>query len=632
MRRDAVTRGLAALAVVWVASTAWTDDFYRVERVDGRAWIVNPDGGRQCVLGVGHVPYAARTAALLKSWGFNNLGGGGDSKFCGKGFSHTDFIGFDRVCYLPDADRFIRKANGGPMTAMPNMFHPEFAAFCDQLAAEHCAPLRNDRDLLGYFLDNELAWWGKGALDTGFFDTVRGLPEGHSARKALETFVGSRPVTCALKTAFLELAANRYFATTAGAIRRHDPNHLVLGCRFAGMEGAHDVVWKAAGRHCDVISFNIYPFVDFSRGVVRSELGGRSMSDVFAHYAEVAGRPILVSEWSFPALDTGRRCRCGAGQRLPTQKERAKAVELFVKTMLASPSVVGYDFFKWMDQPSAGQNAVNPEDCNYGLVSEGGEPYAELTKTFADLHARANELHQAEPPGARVRFAFAENGQDWTLANDAGLVVRGRLNGPMVNCIALKGENYGYYDSLVEVYNRHVWLSAVRTRDVRFVRKGLSGVVTIVAETNENDGRKCEVTHRLEVTPDGRNIQCEIVAVRNISTRRIRFVGVYACPRPFGPEAVAVNDPLTADHTPSAAAWRYPDGRTMVVRSEDAALGGVTFARDGNGYPHSDCRFVPSERIFLEPGETYFSPSSYRATVELQKNPTDWAQGDDREK
>jgi len=158
-------------------------NYYHLERVDGRAWIVTPDGERRCALGVGHVPYSDTIAAQLKSWGFNNLGGGGDPQFCGKGFSHTVFLGFDQVCYRDDPDLSIRKATGGPMTAMPNMFHPDFPRTCDELASRRCASCRDDRDLLGYFLDNELAWWGQGPPDEGLFDFVASLPEAHSAEE-----------------------------------------------------------------------------------------------------------------------------------------------------------------------------------------------------------------------------------------------------------------------------------------------------------------------------------------------------------------------------------------------------------------------------------------------------------------
>jgi len=178
-------RRCICLAVLWMVSllSVWAaEGFYRVVQRDGRAWVVAPDGERRCVLGVGHVPYGSNTLARLKAWGFNNLGGGGDRKLYHQGLSHTEFLGFDGVCYGSDPERYIRAATGGPMTAMPNMFHPQFAAFCEDLAAKRCAPCRDDRDLLGYFLDNELSWWGTGSLDEGLFDFVAALPAAHSAR------------------------------------------------------------------------------------------------------------------------------------------------------------------------------------------------------------------------------------------------------------------------------------------------------------------------------------------------------------------------------------------------------------------------------------------------------------------
>lgn len=152
--------------------------------------MLDPEGREYPVLGVNQVSVcgdAAVTLDRLKAWGFNNLGGGGAPELYHQGLSHAVFIGFDGVCYGTDPDRYIRKANGGPMTAFPNVFHPAYADWCDRLAAERCKPCAGDRDLLGYFLDNELAWWGTrdSLLDEGLFDAVRALPETHSARRPI---------------------------------------------------------------------------------------------------------------------------------------------------------------------------------------------------------------------------------------------------------------------------------------------------------------------------------------------------------------------------------------------------------------------------------------------------------------
>ena len=48
-----------------------------------------------------------------------------------------------------DEDRGISEYKGVPNTAMPNVFHPDYAAYCDAAAREMCEASRNDVDLLG---------------------------------------------------------------------------------------------------------------------------------------------------------------------------------------------------------------------------------------------------------------------------------------------------------------------------------------------------------------------------------------------------------------------------------------------------------------------------------------------------
>ena len=41
----------------------------------------------------------------------------------------------------------------------------------------------------------------------------------------------------------------------------------------------------------------------------------------------------MITEWSFPALDAGLPCNHGAGQRVPTQRDRALAFTAFQKLL-----------------------------------------------------------------------------------------------------------------------------------------------------------------------------------------------------------------------------------------------------------------------------------------------------------
>ena len=96
----------------------------------------------------------------------------------------------------------------------------------------------------------------------------------------------------------------------------------------------------------------------------------------------------MLTEWSFPAFDSGLPCLRGVGKRFDTQAERAWASALYARSVLSCPWVIGYDYFMWVDMPAKGISFRFPEDANYGLVREDGTPYAELTEAFAAIQCR----------------------------------------------------------------------------------------------------------------------------------------------------------------------------------------------------------------------------------------------------
>ena len=432
---------MLCMAAAFFSATASAEGFMSTARdADGRWWLVDGAGNRTLEMGVGWVsprgprnnvtgkhPYwetvkakyaapgawEASAVARLKAWGFNTLGSDSTHTTWHRGLRHTILLrmGAAPATWKRDPDDYICPHLGGPCSAFPNVFSPKFPDFCREVAEKACRPHANDRDLVGYFIDNELAWWGlreKGGKlvtvrdGTTLVDAVAALPPAHSARRALEAFLAARGISGGIpeqvKVDFLAVIADRYFSATTAAIRAADPNHLVMGCRFAGLYGAHPVVWEAAGRHCDVVTVNIYPTVHFGRNgavTVRRAADGKNydMCAVLAELQARAGKPVVVTEWSFPAKDSGLPCTKGAGQRLAIQAERENAAETFVRKVLSLPFVVGYDFFMWTDMPHPGTTGYAGENCNYGLVNAADVPYARLTEMFARVQAEGNRLH-----------------------------------------------------------------------------------------------------------------------------------------------------------------------------------------------------------------------------------------------
>lgn len=425
-------RILLSLALAWIGANAFgADGFTHLEQTGENAWtLVGADGQPFVNRGIGWVSpngpinvktkksayremcrqkyaqpdsWEKATLARAREWGFNTFGSDSSRQLRNRGFRHTILLrmGAAPATWKRHPDDYICPHAGGPCSAFPNVFSPKFPAYCDEVAAKMCAPNRDDRDLTGYFIDNELAWWGGkeerkklGPEGLGLVDAVLRLPAEHTARAALEAFAEARgekaeSLSPAAREAFVELIAEKYFSVTCAAIRKADPNHLVLGCRFAGIFGCHRVVWRAAGRHCDVVTANMYPTVDFRTGAMTIRKSGRlvpCLPELDALQAE-AKRPIIITEWSFPSKDTGHPCRHGAGMRVHNQGERARAIELFVRNLLSRPYAVGYDFFMWHDMPNPGNDKdYAGEDCNYGLVNEKDEPYALLTDAFARVN------------------------------------------------------------------------------------------------------------------------------------------------------------------------------------------------------------------------------------------------------
>jgi hypothetical protein len=268
---------------------------------------------------------------------------------------------------------------------------------------------------LGYFTDNELDWNGwrrgislfdyflaKGETSPGKQALLAQLEERHGGSVArlnaawdveLAGFEDLRQVSAlepgpdaddemvsADKEAYLRLAAETYFRTCEQAIRAADPNHMILGVRFAGR--ADPIVIEACGQHVDVLSFNNY--------------GYKVPADRLLPLFRATLRPIMITEWSFKAMDSGLPNSKGAAIPVYTQSDRAEGYERYVKGALALPFVVGLHWFQYTDQPLLGRS-LDGENSNYGVVDVHDEPYFTLVERMRIVNGQAIEIAQQSP-------------------------------------------------------------------------------------------------------------------------------------------------------------------------------------------------------------------------------------------
>lgn len=632
--------------------------FFHVERIGGSDWFVDPAGRGVWIAGCEHVrskgwgsaalgyaPYgrfvetnypsisawAEETTGRLAAWGFTAATGEVEEELRHRSLAHAPCLFLSDPIGHADRDRWITPNRNAPGSQFPNVFHPDFPRYCDEFARRHVAPHRDDPWLLGWFIDNELNWSG-GSDDPacGLFDRAMELPPEHTARKAAESLLAERAggsqadspsfVSRETKRRFLLLCAETYFRETTAAIRRHDPNHLVLGCRFAGpAKGVgDDDVWEIAGQYCDVVSVNWYPWADLARGVVLERRGGAPVARRLREIRERCGKPLYVSEWSFPALDTGKPCLFGAGQRFPTQEGRVAASERFARTLLAAPGVVGFSYFMWYDQPgSGGSNAAFPEDCNYGLVTEHGRLYEALTAMFARVLGDAGRLR-----GDTVGFRRDADGA-YALSNRL-VRLSGRIGArDMVSEIA--------YGDAQPVGRWGGALLEWETPDGVVHYTDVSRLVSVSPQAHDGVllraegsalGARFAVTHRLSLAPSSSDIRVELVAIENLGGEPLSVRDVMMRPFALGdaPPGRLAFVPNRADGLREAG-WRLADGsRWVLSTSDETASSRFSFWLGGDGVQHPDARFSALDGPFaIPPGGVWTPPVPMTARLELRQ-------------
>jgi agarase len=367
-------------------------------------------------------------AKRLAGWGVNTLGAWSDEAVAAAGRAP--------LALTPNLDlgmsfAWRKNEQADDRQHFPDVFDSDFDIYIRRRARERCTAHSGEQRIVGWFIDNELRWdpdwrgpdelltlflnlppltpgrtaaiawlreryqdfakfnssWHTRARSWDALNTVARIEAPYTRKPPYERDSQSeeqanraqpaRGVFMADCDSFASLMAMRYFELTAAAIKAADPNHLVLGCRFAYPPTR--AVIDAAGRHLDVVSFNCYG-LDPSPAI-----------DAFAG----TGKPCLIGEFAFRAADSGLPNSNGAGPLVATQTERAAAFRRYVTLALRKPTVVGYHWHENADQPAEGR--FDGENSNYGTVTIKDEVYAELTQTMTAVNAEAEALHGLVP-------------------------------------------------------------------------------------------------------------------------------------------------------------------------------------------------------------------------------------------
>jgi hypothetical protein len=438
-----------------VAPVAKTNQFFRAEKVNGRWWLVAPDGRRFISKGVTTVQYAQDTiqgtdvspyletnkakygnpgawrktaATRLIGWGFNTLGAWSDDAVA------EVTVDGKRLAYAPIADlgaKFVgekQKAAAWLQGVFPDVFDPDFERMAHQLARERCAPRAGDRWLLGWFTDNELRWgpdWrGSDELLTMFLAASANVPGKQAAVDLMRERYGSvtnfnavwnttfaswdeLTKTNSIHAPVVRKAIYMQNEETERQANEAEPKRaaFVADCEafLTRLAERYFRITAEAIKDADPNHMNFgcrFAYVPPEPVVAAAAKYVDAISfncyrpdprQTIEKYSAF-GKPLIIGEFSFRSEDSGLPNTRGAGPKVKTQAERAAAFKSYVTLALQNPNLVGYHWFEHCDEPKEGR--FDGENSNYGVVNIRDEVYEELTGAMTEINAEAEALHE----------------------------------------------------------------------------------------------------------------------------------------------------------------------------------------------------------------------------------------------
>lgn len=323
-------------------------------------------------------------ATLLRGWGFNADGVGGDGAGAEDGLPFLCAVGAGVGSAWLTA----------PGLRLPDVFAPEWPRLVAARVEEVCAPRAEDRQLIGWVTDADLDWaqavpGGGPSLLQRCLSLEPSFAAYHAAWEFVLALHGGRldavsrawGVPLANKEVVRELTrserglatrgylrdeaqwsreyARRYFGVTGATLRAADPNHLLFGCRFASPAGPA------------VLAECAYPAVDVA----------------MPHWTELplpgplGTHPVVAGDlrWNLPSLlapGTGRE------RRLTTVERMLRRARAALDRLAAQRHVVGYAWAAWQDVPS------EQPPFGSGLLHAGGGEAREHTELLAEFNRR----------------------------------------------------------------------------------------------------------------------------------------------------------------------------------------------------------------------------------------------------
>jgi len=277
-----------------------------------------------------------------------------------------------------------------------NVFDPGFEKYADERASTIVGSI-NDPWILGYTTDNELPMDANMLQNYLSIDYTKEMNyySYATAWTWLVNWTGKdNPTDADIDEEALQLFRgfvwDRYYYVVTTAMRKYDPNHMILGTRFLTKVKDAEWVLRFAARYLDCMTINWY---------------GQWQPDADDLYdiCRFGDLPLMVTEFYTKAMDSGLANTRGAGWVVPTQQDRGDFYQNFTLRLLECKNFVGWHWFQFLDNDPSPEviykNGKDGEwrdqssiDGNKGLYDNEHHVYPELAQSMAEINENVYRL------------------------------------------------------------------------------------------------------------------------------------------------------------------------------------------------------------------------------------------------
>ena len=293
------------------------------------------------------------------------------------------------------------EGGGGYWGKMVDVYDPGFVKAAEEGLSGVAKHFANNPYCIGYFGDNEIAWE---AVERGPLASPPGQPARIAQVEMLKKKYGSLDnLNAAWETSATSWEALRV-PEKINAACRGDLSAFQYAFARRYFEVCRDVFKRYAPNQ-------LYLGCRFSTAPKPAVRACADVADVVSfnlYYREInpadwtganeLPKPIIIGEFHFGALDRGMFHE----GLVPCvdQKERAKAYADYVRSVATCPAFVGCHWFQYVDEPITGR-WFDGENYNIGMVDVTDTPYPELTNAARRIHTDLYRLRSSSRAGGR---------------------------------------------------------------------------------------------------------------------------------------------------------------------------------------------------------------------------------------